>query len=224
MQSTCCKSKWNYSSMVGSLVPAEQSHGAGLWALGQGSLMGRSAANQHPCAPPTASPDGHRLRLRKSLSCEGNTDQTTMLFTVVVPTKASPIPSTSAKARTVSSGAIKVRPSLLLSSRQQARTGSGISVCSVPSTPPERRGTPRFSTSQMFPHFSSTCHTEISQNQQTHLPVSESNVISTCCSCVVLLLLTSLLSFIPRTAFIFPVLTSDCFNESFSEDICKILN
>lgn len=210
--------------MVGSLVPVQQNHGAGLWALGQGSLMGRSAANQHPCAPPATSPDGHHMCRQKSLSCEGNTDQTTMLFTVVVPTKASPIPSTSAKARTVSSGGIKVHPPLLLNSRQQVRTGSGISACSVLSIPPGRRGTPHFSTSRCFPTFLPPATPRPPQNQQTHLPVSESDVISTCCSCTVLLLLTSLLSFSPRTAFIFPVFTSDCFNESFSEDICKSLN
>jgi len=70
----------------------------------------------------------------------------------------------------------------------------------------------------LFYIFSSKCHTETRPAQKAHLPVSENDTTSTSCSCMLLLLLTSLLSFSPRTAFIFPLFTSDCLNESFSEE------
>lgn len=86
---------------------------------------------------------------------------------------------------------------------------------------PRRRNLTLF---YVFPHFSSTCHTRTPQTQRTHPPVSESHTTSTCCSCRALLLLTSLLSFSPRTASTVPVFTSDCLNEPCSEEQSRSLN
>lgn len=92
------------------------------------------------------------------------------------------------------------------------RADKGKSACSG-------RGTQHCSTSECFLTFIPP-HTETTpkQHPQTHPPVSESKTTSSCCSCMVLLLLTSLRSFSPTTAFIFPVFTRECLDESVSEE------